>query len=389
MSHPLDHALVVSDLKSKLNVEVDGRYSLTNGSAMNHGGYATLFLSLDPRFQPKQIVLIYDHEDQQFARTLETLFTSRGISVLHWTVDLSHIEETSHELYQHVRGYGKPLPLCVNGDHPLLNTLCMQVFSDFKCPILCCVGGELYRLGARPQRISLQPQIEVDELLGHLGARVHSSWEGIWFEDHLRALSHYLIGVAQGSTIPLEIVQKLAQQARGNELQSPQVKGSEISTPFFAEVLDRFEAAGCVELNQGHLLFSSEKHRAFCGGGWLSLYAQDVLRQLGASFKLWSAQQDVHIELPQPYQLDAIIPLVALLNTELLFFFCVNSVDPHLEIKLTQAEILQAKFSARIIFLSTDTLDDTSRERIFRQAIFLAEGERLKALPSWLSKAFT
>jgi hypothetical protein len=385
MAHPLDHALVITQIRSQRNIphQRDARGSIK--SSLNSGGFAPFMISLDPRFCPQKIVLIYEEEEAQFAYNVEAMLQDRDIAIERWPVNLNLVDETLHKLGQLLHNYKKPLPLCVNGDHPLLSTLCSAVFQQQKYPILTCVDGALYRLGARSQKINLEPQVDLEGFIALLGARTQPGWAGVWFEEHLKKLSHFLIGTAHNCSLSLEIIQRLAKAAKNKKLLSPPVKGTEIAIPLFQDVLDRFESAGCVELNQGRLLFSSEQHRAYCAGGWLSLYAQAALQSLSDSYHLWAARQDITIELAYPTPLERVIPLIALMNSHLMFFFCVSSNFAGINELMDDMEVLTTRFGAMILMLSTDELPEEVIIRARRQGVYVAQGDQLKDIDIWFT----
>ena len=386
MSHPLDHALILSPLRATVTHSklMSGRGSLRH--SLYCGGLAPLMISLDQRFKPQRVVLIYDEEESAEVRLIESLLMSLTIEVERWPLRLSPLEEVAHQLDQKLKRLDNPLPLCVNGDYPLLSSICTQMFLSYDCPLLSCVNGHLYRLGARTQRIQLKPQIKLDDLIRRLGARVHDGWEGVWFEEHLEKLSHYLIGVAHGSADSLEVIQRLAKQANNAELLSPPVRGTEIAIPLFQDILDRFESAGCVELNQGRLLFSSELHRSYCAGGWLSLFAQAVLDKLSNPHYVWATRQDLQLELPYPSTFDRQISLTALVNSQLIFFFCVNSSSEYLEELLVDSSSLRAHFGAQVVWLSADTLPEYHAQTLNLNGVYLCQGEELKRLDQWMEE---
>ena len=260
---PLDHALVIS------------RPSASHDHRAPAGALAGLLISLDPRFTPRRVVLVYDQSDARYAQGVESLLSALNVEVMCWEISLDHIEATTHKLALALSEWGAPLPLCIGSESVELTTLASSVFLERRCPLLKTRGRYLYRLGARSVRTRLEPKVDLRSALSHLGARVTEGWEGVWFEHHLRDLSHDLIDMAQESVEPLEVIQRLARETASGSLFSPHIKGLEVAIPKFQEVLDHFERAGCLELTQGRLRFSRDRHRAYCSGGWLSLYIQD------------------------------------------------------------------------------------------------------------------
>jgi hypothetical protein len=310
--------------------------------------------------------------------------SSRQIQVTRWPINLAVIEEATHEIARRLDAWGEALPISVNSSYPDLMTVALSVFTERRCPVLHVLKSVLYRLGSKSQHVRLEPQFEISELLSHLGARISGGWEGVWFENHLQDLSHFLIESAHGCVDPLEVIQRLARQTDSEHLLSPPVKGTEIAIPLFQEVLDRFESAGCLELNQGRLKFSNELHRAYCSGGWLSLYIQANLDQLQDQMTVHCTRQDLTLELAYPTPVEVSIPLTVAVDGRLCFFFCVSAANTDLAHIFDASEQLQDYFGASVFMLSIDELYPEDQERARLLGIPLCVGEELKVLDDWL-----
>ena len=373
---PLDHALLVSRPVAPRRGQ-----PLTSG-------LSSLFLALDPRFRPRSVALIFDRSEFMYARAIEVLLTSRKIEVTCWPISSASPEEATHEVSNLLDSWGKVLPLCVGSSHATLTAVTISVFTARRCPILQVVQSVLYRVGSTSQHIRLEPQFEIAEILTHLGARISGGWEGVWFEEHLRELSHFLIESAHGCVAPLEVIQRLARQTDSERLLSPRVKGTEIAIPLFQEVLDRFESAGCLELNQGRLKFINEKHRAYCSGGWLSLYVQAAFDQMQEDVFLHCTRQDITLELAYPTPLEVSIPLTVAVDGRLCFFFCVSSSHANLNVLFEASERLQDYFGATVLMLSIDEFYPEDQERARLLGIPVCVGDELKNMETWLMEIF-
>lgn len=383
MTHPLDHALIVTRIQPTQRTFKQG-VSPRMLNTSSGGAYAPLLLALDPRFRPKQVVLIYDRADQEYARYIDLFYNSLGIAIEHWPQNLALIEESIANLSKSLAGFKKPLALCVNSDQPCLSQLASSVFQQMNAPILSCINGSLYRLGLRPQKINLEPKFELASLLSHLGARVQQEHLASVFEPHLQSLSTFLTKTAHNLAQVLTVIQRLAKESDPHKLLSAVVKGSEIAIPLFQETLERFEAAGCVELNQGRLLFSSQQDRGFCSGGWLSMYIQSALKSLAPKHRVWALSQEVNIELAYPSPLDRQIDLIAFIDSQLFFFFYLSSSYGEFEQLIEDQVLLVERFGAQIVFLSLDELSLERQMQLNQEKIMLCQGEELLKFETWL-----
>ena len=385
MSHPLDHALILTQIQPVKRTFKSGHRP--RGSYASHGGgYSPFMIALDPRFKPNKVTLIYDRTDQVYARYIESLYKGLGIDIEHWSQNLESVEESIARLSQSLQALDKPLALCINTDQSWLSTLVSSVFQQYKYPILSCVNGSLYRLGLRPQKISLEPEIDLDHLLSSLGARTQTIIEGDDVEPHLEDLSRFLVKSAQNLAHPLAVIQRLARESDPQKLLSSVVKGSEIAIPLFQETLERFEEAGCVELNQGRLLFSSIYDRAYCASIWLVFHILISLKKLEPKIRVWAANQDVKLELAYPSPLESKIDLIAFINDQLFCFFCVSSHEVDLEQIFDDQALLVERFGAQIVFLSLDELSFEDQKRALQDKILLCQAEQLINFEAWFTE---
>lgn len=382
MSHPLDHALIVTQIQTvKRNFKSGQKQGTLHTS--HGGGYSPFMIAFDPRFTPKKVILIYDQDDRVYARYIETLYTSLGVNIEHWPQKLDSVEGSIVRLGKSLAALEKPLALCVNTDQAWLSTLASSVFQQYNCPLLSCVNGSLYRLGLRPQKINLEPQINIHSILSSFGARAQGVTVSEQFEPHLEDLSQFLVKTAQNIAQPLAVIQRLARESDRQKLLSPVVKGSEISIPLLQETLERFEAAGCVELNGGRLLFSSSFDLMYCSGMWLSLYIQAILEKLQPKIQVRAVQQNTKIELAYPSPLERNVDLIAFINDQLFCFFCVSSNEVELEQIFEDQSLLAERFGAQIVFLSFDELSLPDQQRAWQERILICQAEELLKFESW------
>lgn len=374
---PLDHGIV---LRRPSSLRVMGAPRPLNRGAV---GLESILIALDPRFRPDRVVLIFDQSEREYARAIEWLLTDLGIKVIGWPVDLNSIETSSHTISSHLTAWGGPLPLLLSAHAPTLSGVAAAVFSVQQNPLLKVVGSTLYRLGSRAQRTRLNPQFDLRTLLKAFGARFSGGLTHSWFEEHLKELSIYLVGVGPKCVEPLTVIQRLARETTDDDLHSPIIKGSEVSLPLFQELLDRFESAGCLELNHGRLLFGSPQYRSFCAGGWLTLFAAALL-QAQAESAVQLAVQEMRLELAYPTPLELIVPLTTIIEGQLFFFFVISSIDQQLEDLRQSVPQLRDILSAEIVFLSLDSLREKDHKWAESEGIRICAGESLRGLNRWL-----
>ena len=380
--YALDHALIIARPSF---VRVSEKPTSLQRSLVN---LAPLLVAHDPRFRPHHVVLISDQTDREYVRSVERIITSLEIKVTVWEVNVRNLELASHTLNDKLGKLEAPLPLVLSPHAPLLSSVASAVFQERKAPFLHVIGTSLYRLGCRPQRTRLEPVIDLPLILNGLGSRVTGGSRGSWSERHLKELSIYLVGVGQGCVAPLEVIQRLARQADDEHLLSPLVKGTEVAIPLFQELLDRFESAGCLELNQGRLLFSSPEHRVFCAGGWLVDLVQALLYGQGERIRVLCALQALRLELAYPTPLEITIPLTVVLEGQLVLFFCMSSIDQQLNELLRSISSLRFALGAEVVLLSLDHLTEEQSLSAMHQGVRVCAGEGLRSLNQWLNNEF-
>jgi hypothetical protein len=378
-AQPLDHAVILRRPRS-LRVS-ESLHPLNRGAV----GFESILLSLDPRFRPTRVVLIFDQSEREYARSIEWLLTDLGIKVTGWAVDLNSIENSSHVISSQLTAWGSPLPLLLSAHAPTLTGVAAAVFSAQHNPLLKVVGSTLFRLGARAQRTRLTPQFNLHALLKSFGARFTGGVSHSWFEEHLKDLSIYLVGIGPTCVGPLTVIQRLARETSDEELLSPIIKGSEVALPLFQEMLDRFESAGCLELNHGRLLFSSPQYRSYCAGGWLTLFATALLNAQ-ADTEVHLVVQEMRLELAYPTPLEIVIPLTAIIEGQLFLFFVISSIDQELIGLKRAVPYLRDQLSADVVLLSIDPLRDADLEWSQSEGIRVCAGDSLRELNRWLKE---
>lgn len=316
--------------------------STFNHAVVIHGALRDL-RHLSPLFDPQlrdmsgppkrggsQVALICDAKGYPHAAHLKRVLNERGLSAELWMTPLERglasalqvLEKTLHVIQS-------PYMLNLGSGGDLLGLIAQRAFEAKGWPICAVDQGLLYSLRQLKSPIKLRPELSASVALRSFGVQATEGWRGGWFEEHLTQLSTELLYDSMTLTEPLSILHRLA-EATGPDLCSPPVKASDLMTTQFQPLLERFERAGCCELYKGRLKFSSEAHRVFCAGGWVSLFAFEQLRgfmelceQMGEQqLRFTDLRQGVEVELTFPAEARVFIDIACLVNERLYLFFC-------------------------------------------------------------------
>ena len=276
------------------------------------------------------VALICDATGYPHAAHLKRLLAQRGLSAELWMTPLDRgLSVALQSLERSIKSTKVPYMLNLGAGGGVLGLVAQKAFEGRGWPICAIDQGLLYSLSQLKSPIKLHSELSAPLALRSFGVKATEGWEGTWFEENLTALSTELLYDAMTLTEPLSVMHRLAEET-GPELISPPVKAPDLMTTQFQPLLERFERAGCCELHKGRLRFSSESHRVFCAGGWVSLYAFEQLKgfmelcqQTGdEQLRFSDLRQGVEVELSFPAEVKVLIDVACVVNETLYLFFC-------------------------------------------------------------------
>jgi hypothetical protein len=346
--------------------------STFNQAVVIHGELTDL-RHLSPLFDPQlgelggppkrgvsQVALICDAKGYPHAVHLKRALNQRGVSVELWMTPLERgLSSALRGLEKTLQVIKSPYMLNLGGGGGLLGVVAQRSFEAKGWPICVVDQGMLYSLRQLKNPIKLQPTLSASLALQSFGVKATEGWRGDWFEEHLTQLSTELLYDSMTLIEPLSVLHRLA-EATGPDLCSPPVKASDLMTTQFQPLLERFERAGCCELHKGRLKFSSEAHRVFCAGGWVSLYAFEQLRgfmELSAqtndvAVRFMDLRQGLEVELSFPAEARVLVDVACIVNERLYLFFCPRGDSDAYHEQLSLYKALKRAIPCKAISLS-------------------------------------
>lgn len=276
------------------------------------------------------LALICDAKGYAHAVHLKRLLRELGREAELWLTPMDRgLGLASTSLETTLEAVEGPFLLNLGAGGGQLGVIATKAFQKRGWPITLCDQGDLYSLSQLKSPVRLNPTLSAPQSLRAFGVSASEGLGGGWFEEHLVSLATSLLYDASALSEPLEVLHRLAERT-GPQLISPHLRAPELMTTQFQPLLERFERAGCCELFKGQLKFSSEAHRQFCAGGWVSLYAYEQLKSLFETYegntsralRLSDLRQGLDVTLTFPAEAKVRVDLACLVNERLYLIFC-------------------------------------------------------------------
>jgi len=314
----------------------------------------------DPLCAPQRAALMCDAAGYAHAAHLKALLTRRGVRCELWPIPVERgVEWATRAISGALDSVDGELALNLGRGGGLLGLLAHRAFTARGWPALLSDSGLLYPLSApsalSPQAgaappLRLTPALTAQQALACYGVQASAGAAGEWFEEHLGRLAAELLYEAEALAEPLHALHRLA-DAADRQLRSPHLRAADLMVPQLQVLIERFERAGCCELFKGQLRFPSEPHRAFCAGGWLSLYAYQRLAALHSALRLSDLRQVVDVTLAFPEAARVRVDIACVANERLFLIFCPRAHDEQLNEQLTLFKALRETLPCEAVLL--------------------------------------
>lgn len=251
---------------------------------------------LDPRTRPEEVVLLTSEPMRERADWLENVLRPRGVRVarapLDGAFDIERIREQVFDLV--AAREGEDLALNATGGTKPMSIAAFEVFRGLGLPVFY-VHPDHDRLvwlyhpaGDRPSAVDLDDRVKLPAFLAAHGVEMQSTSAGDGVPAPLRDLTRELVARPDRYGRALGFLNHLAASARGSLRSEPFRGGRGV----FGELLELFEAAGCLRRESGRLRFPDETRRFYVNGGWLEAHVYSTIFGLRA-------------ELPEIHDLQA------------------------------------------------------------------------------------
>ncbi len=229
--------------------------------------------ALDPAFQPEEVILVHNAEQQYRADSLAAVLKPAGIKVTHWLVnDIWQLDSLRDRLLDLlVAREDDDLALNASGGTRPMNMAAYEIFREFGCPIFFVHPhtDEVNWLHDRTlPSFNVADRIKLPSFLRAHGAELGSIGARTGVKPPLRRLTDALIREAQDLAKPLSALNWLAQQAEGS-LVSPELTDRQLRWDALTHLLSALENENILEFRRGRLYFPDEDARFFANGGWL------------------------------------------------------------------------------------------------------------------------
>ena len=254
---------------------------------------------LDPELAPKRVVMLVSEDMRQRAQWLSDVVRPRGIAVECLPVadawDMHGICDLLVDWLDKQADDGSGVVLNVTGGTKPMAMAAQQAFAMAGLPVF-------YVHHEKDELQWLTPRLPAKRLSGavRLEAFLHAhGWSVLQRPQHqrlptaLRMLTRELVLQAGGFEQGLGRLNWYAHQCEVNQSLSVEVDARDLALASFASLLDKFAAAGALQLDGCTLRFPDEQTRFFCNGGWLEDHVAEVVQDLRTAAGI----QDVAVNL--------------------------------------------------------------------------------------------
>ncbi len=242
---------------------------------------------LDPQTAPKRVILLVSQDMRQRADWLEAVLRPRGIRVEQWPIDdawdVEHIQLRVLEFLERETSLleSRDIALNATGGTKPMSIAAYEAFRAYDLPIFY-VHPERDRLtwlhpSDRPA-LDLENRLRLEPFLLAYGAQVQGI-ERSGIPPRFSELTGWLVQRVRTYGKSLGTLNYLAMKAE-RELVSPNMDSRDLDNQRLQILLDRFSAAGVLEVQGRRLRFPDQEARFYVNGGWLEEHVYDVLRGL-------------------------------------------------------------------------------------------------------------
>ncbi len=231
---------------------------------------------LDERFKPAEVIMLVSKDKQKQAGYVEKIYHSRGIKVKRWELDnpwdIEHIQEQLWQLMDEYKD--KAIALNATGGTKPMSIAAYEIFRAHDKPIFY-IHPEKDRLiwlhpGNEPST-DLADKIRLKEFLLVHGADEISLETGVTAE--IRELTQELIYNIKQYSKAITSLNYLTGITSDKQLVSPEIGKDKTGDHQFWRLIELFQQAELLRLEDNRLYFPDEPARFMVNGGWLEMYA--------------------------------------------------------------------------------------------------------------------
>ena len=245
---------------------------------------------LDRRFKPEQVIMLVSEDKQKQAAQLEKIYRNKGIKVSQWSIenpwDIEYLKDRIMDLM--IDFEDKDITLNATGGTKPMSIAAYEVFRALNKAIFY-IHPEKDRLiwlyPGDKTASNLEHKIKLKEFLIACGAEKVSETHKSGVPATIRTLTGELINHIEDYSPALSTINYLAAMAQGPQLKSPEIDKNKSSNHHFWKLIELFQQAGLLTLENNSLHFPDEDARFMVNGGWLEMHAYacclNIKKELG------------------------------------------------------------------------------------------------------------
>jgi len=250
---------------------------------------------LDHRFRPKRVILVVSPDMRERARWLESALTQRSVAVEQYLIadawDIPRIQDELLRLL--VRESDNALALNVTGGTKPMAIAAQEVFRAEGKPIFYVhpERDEVIPLFCDEQPFPIEQRVKIPDYLSIHGFH-EVQRDRREFREACYLLGREWVMEVERLGKPLGTLNFLAGTCRQTRhVVAPDHK----KEPHVWELIDKLREHGLAETDRTNLVFPDEQSRFFVNGGWLELYVDQTVRDLG-ELKVQDVARSLRVE---------------------------------------------------------------------------------------------
>ncbi|MCX7627454.1 MAG: DUF1887 family CARF protein [Methylophilaceae bacterium] len=285
-----------------------------------------LLPALDPELKPKSVILFVSSKMERRAAALETVFRENGIKVERQPIADEHdFWRMSEEMLETATRY-KNLSIALNltGGTKLMALVAQSVAvtAGWSMFYVDLDTDEAIWLGKNSSRQRLAQQLRLRHYLKAYGFSTKDIPRPAAEPRH-RDLCATLVQNVSAFERPLGQLNWLAQKAEQNGTLEIEMDEAQRDSRGLEALLRNFEDAGVLKVNQGRVVFTNEKERAFANGGWLEDYVYRTVEGLHGVLDI--RDKALNLEITDPNGVKNEFDVVFLARNRLFVIECKTS----------------------------------------------------------------
>ncbi len=259
---------------------------------------------LDERFKPKQVIMLVSKDKQKQAQQLERVYRPRGVKVRYSEIDTPwDIEKIRDHLLELMQDYeNQSIALNATGGTKPMSIAAYEIFRALDKPIFY-IHPEQDRLiwlyPADKPSTDLADRVKLKEYLIAYGAEQVNEQHKAGVRPPMRELTRELIHNIALYSNALSAINYYAGTTSSQTLISQEIGNNKRGDHTFWRLIDHFQQASLLRLEDNRLQFPNETARFMVNGGWLEMHVYACCLNLKKTYNIQDIARSIEVKYLQ------------------------------------------------------------------------------------------